>query len=194
MSGIPNPVRLRPPSQDYVWIDLGLLQMEVRQWNSIDGAYANAQAEQVVGRIAAGIEASTEWQSIDQNDAHEIETGREIRDLVWATKMAKRIGRNWNAIFDDDSEIAPFDEEHIRRVFLSFPLVFRAFLVQVFTMTGTIEVIEGNGFAAAPNGDTDTAAKPADNALSKEMDAPLVAETASPASGVQSKRTRRNPK
>jgi hypothetical protein len=194
MSGIPSPVRLRPPSQDYVWIDLGLLQMEVRQWNSIDGAYANAQAEQVVGRIAAGIEASMDWQHIDQNDAHEIETGREIRDLVWAVKMAKRIGRNWNAIFDDDVEIAPFDEEHIRRVFLSFPLVFRAFLVQVFTMTGTIEVIEGNGFAVAPNGDTDTAAKPADFASSKETAAPLVAETASQASDAPKKRTRRNPK
>jgi hypothetical protein len=194
MSDAPKTVFIAEASKDYVWIDLNGVALEVKAPDAIDMAYARGQAARVVAQIEAGFESSVAWGAISAEEAEEEESRKEVRDLVIATKLALKITQRWNVSFVKGSlEPCPIDEEHMCRLF-KIPRMIEAFWLQVLVMGTTIEPAEGNDFAAAPNGDTDTAAKPADYASSKAKDAPLAAETASQESAAPKKRTRRTPK
>lgn len=165
MSDAPKTVFVAEASEDYVWIDLHGVALEVTAPDSISMAYARGQASRVVAQIEAGLESSIEWGSISLEDAEEDESRKEVRDLVLAVKLAKKITRRWNVSFEKGStEPSPLDEDHLRRLF-KIPRMIEAFWLQVLSMGPTIEPAEGNDFAAAPSGDTDTAAKPVDSAL-----------------------------
>lgn len=194
MSEAPAPVFIDIPEDEYRWIDLHGVAMEVRPPDSISMAYARGRAAKVEAQIQSGLDEAFDWANLSADDLEEEQSRKEVRELVLAVKLAKRIGRRWNATFTRGSlEVAPFDEEHLRKLFM-IPRMMDAFWFHVLAMGPTIDLAEGNDFAAGPSGDMDSAAKPADSAPSKERDAPLEAETASQTSAAPKKRTRRTPK
>jgi hypothetical protein len=164
MSDAPRTVFIAEASEDYVWIDLHGVALEVTAPDSISMAYARGQASRVVAQIEAGFETSIEWGSISAEEAEEDESRKEVRDLVLAVKLAKKITRRWNVSFEKGSlEPSALEEDNLRRLF-KIPRMIEAFWLHVLSMGPTIEPAEGNDFAAAPSGDTDTAAKTVDSA------------------------------
>jgi hypothetical protein len=178
MSDAPPTVFMPNAGEDYTWVEFHGVKLEIKAPDSIAMAYARGQASRVVAQIKSGFDSALEWGTITAEEAEDEDAGKEVRDLVLAVKLAKKITRRWNVSFEKGStEPSPLDEDHLRLLF-KIPRMIEAFWLHVFTAGPYPEPAEGNDFAAALSGDTGTAAKPADSAHLKEKDAPLADEIA----------------